>query len=189
MQAPYVDAWVSFRGKVKAAIMSGASQGKLMELTDKERDESMVDTGVCVVDEGNTSTWRLDDPAVLQRERDERRRKVTEEKLRALRQKRLQKANLLEKNEAASISPKDLFKAKDEYKDFAFDERGVPTHDKEGNEVTKSAKKKLEASYKKAAADHDKFLQCMQKDPNFLQNMQMELKEIDSQIAQLEQER
>lgn len=66
-------------------------QAKLMELTDKVRDEDMVDAGVCVVDEGNTSTWRLDDPQVLQRERDERRLKVKEEKLRVLRQKRLQK--------------------------------------------------------------------------------------------------
>ena len=62
-----------------------------MELTDKERDEGMVDAGVCVVDEGNTSSWRLDDPEILQRERDERRLKAKEEKLRVLRQKRLQK--------------------------------------------------------------------------------------------------
>jgi len=53
----------------------------------------------------------------------------------------LEQANLLEKHEAASISPKVLFMSKDEFKDFAFDERGVPTHDKEGNELTKSAKK------------------------------------------------
>lgn len=64
-----------------------------MELTDKDRDENMVDAGVCVVDEGNTSTWRLDDPKELQRERDERRLKVKEEKLRVLRQKRLQKVS------------------------------------------------------------------------------------------------
>jgi cysteinyl-tRNA synthetase len=62
-----------------------------MELTDKDRDEVMVDAGVCVVDDGNTSSWRLDDPKTLQRERDERRLKVKEEKLRVLRQKRLQK--------------------------------------------------------------------------------------------------
>lgn len=50
-----------------------------MELTDKDRDEVMVDAGVCVVDDGNTSSWRLDDPKTLQRERDERRLKVKEE--------------------------------------------------------------------------------------------------------------
>lgn len=66
-----------------------------MELTDKDRDENMVDAGVCVVDDGNTSKWRLDDPTILQRERDERRLKVKEEKLRVLRQKRLQKVFFL----------------------------------------------------------------------------------------------
>lgn len=66
-----------------------------MELTDKVRDEDMVDAGVCVVDAGNTSTWRLDDPTILQRERDERRLKLKEEKLRILRQKRLQKVLFL----------------------------------------------------------------------------------------------
>jgi cysteinyl-tRNA synthetase len=189
MQAPYVDGWVLLRDKVRIAVKGGASQGKLMELTDRDRDENMVDAGVCVLDEGNTSTWRLDDPSILQRERDERRLKVKEEKLRVLRQKRLQKANLLEKHEAASISPKEVFKGKDEFKDFAFDERGVPTHDKEGNELTKSAKKKVEAGYKKAAADHEKFKDSLAKDPHFLQNMQTELQEIDSLILQLEQNR
>ncbi|KAG0560270.1 hypothetical protein M758_10G162400 [Ceratodon purpureus] len=194
--APYVEGWVSLRDKVRSAVKSGASQvsleeikGKLMELTDKDRDENMVDAGVCVVDDGNTSKWRLDDPKILQRERDERRLKIKEEKLRVLRQKRLQKANLLEKHESASVSPSELFKTREEYKDFTFDDRGVPSHDKDGNELTKSAKKKVEAVYKKAAADHEKFKASLAKDPQFLQNMQKELQEIDSDISQLEQDR
>lgn len=185
--APYVEGWVSLRDKVRSAVKSGASQGSLMELTDKVRDEDMVDAGVCVVDAGNTSTWRLDDPTILQRERDERRLKLKEEKLRILRQKRLQKANLLEKLEASSIAPQELFKAKDEYKDFAFDERGVPTHNKAGKELPKNAKKKLEATYKRAVTDHEKFKDSLAKDPRFLQNMKVELQEIDSQILLLEQ--
>lgn len=187
--APYVDGWVSLRDSVRSAVKSNASQAKLMELTDKVRDEDMVDAGVCVVDEGNTSTWRLDDPQVLQRERDERRLKVKEEKLRVLRQKRLQKANLLEKHEASSTSPQEIFKTKDEYKDFAFDERGVPTHDKGGKELPKNAKKKFEAAYKKAVTDHEKFKDSLVKDPHFLQNLRAELQEIVSQILRLEQDR
>ena len=66
-----------------------------MELLDKERDENMVDVGVCVVDDGNTSMWRLDDVKVLQKERDEKREKALEETLRALRQKRLQKVEVI----------------------------------------------------------------------------------------------
>jgi len=48
---------------------------------------------------------------------------------------------------------------------------------------------KVEAGYKKAAADHERFKDSLAKDPQFLQNMQIELQEIDSLILQLEQDR
>jgi cysteinyl-tRNA synthetase len=48
---------------------------------------------------------------------------------------------------------------------------------------------KVEAVFKKAAADHEKFKTSLAKDPQFLQNMQKELQEIDSEILQLEQDR
>lgn len=51
------------------------------------------------------------------------------------------------------------------------------------------AVQKVEAGYKKAAAEHEKFKDSLAKDPLFIQNMQIELQEIDSQISQLEQER
>lgn len=51
------------------------------------------------------------------------------------------------------------------------------------------AMQKVEAGYKKAAADHEKFKDSLAKDPHFLQNMQIELQEIDSLILQLEQNR
>lgn len=53
---------------------------------------------------------------------------------------------MLEKHEASSTSPQEIFKTKDEYKDFAFDERGVPTHDKGGKELPKNAKKVCSSS-------------------------------------------
>ena len=48
-------------------------------------------------------------------------------------------ASLLEKQEAASISAMETFNNKSEYS--AYDELGMPTHDAEGKELTKSAKK------------------------------------------------
>jgi len=185
--APYVDAWVGLRDKVRIAVKSGVSQDKLMELLDKERDENMVDAGVCVVDDGNTSMWRLDDVKVLQKERDEKREKALEETLRALRQKRLQKASLLEKQEAASISAMETFKNKPEYS--AYDELGMPTHDAEGKELTKSAKKKVQQAFNKATTEHEKYKLSLAKDPEFLLNMRKELQELEAQISQLERNR
>lgn len=51
------------------------------------------------------------------------------------------------------------------------------------------AVQKVEAVFKKAAADHEKFKTSVAKDPQILQNMQKELQEIDSEILQLEQDR
>ena len=51
------------------------------------------------------------------------------------------------------------------------------------------AVQKVEAAFKKAVADHEKFKDSVAKDPQFLQNMQAELQEIDSQILELEQYR
>ncbi len=51
------------------------------------------------------------------------------------------------------------------------------------------AVQKVEAAFKKAVADHEKFKDTVAKDPQFLQNMRAELQEIDSQILQLEQDR
>ena len=44
------------------------------------------------------------------------------------------------------IAPEDFFKLAEEYKGkySKFNEKGTPTHDADGNELTKSALKKLE---------------------------------------------
>lgn len=51
------------------------------------------------------------------------------------------------------------------------------------------AVQKVEAAYKKADDDHRKFKSNLAKDPQFLQNMQTELLEIDLQMLQLGQDR
>ncbi len=47
-------------------------QEKLLALTDRVRDETMVGLGVRIEDKGGKSTWKLDDPEVLQRELEEK---------------------------------------------------------------------------------------------------------------------
>ena len=49
------------------------------------------------------------------------------------------------------IDPADFFKLAPEYEGrfSKFDDKGIPTHDAEGNELTKSALKKLEKEKQK----------------------------------------
>ncbi len=100
----------------------------------------MVDLGVRIEDKGGKSTWKLDDPEVLQREREERlqkdkeklvqkeaaRRELEERKQNArdqkLQRKQQQEAGFVRKQMARSISVKRLYpsNAKDD-KEATFD--------------------------------------------------------------------
>jgi glutaminyl-tRNA synthetase len=71
-----------------------------------------------------------------------------------------QKADLEAKEARMKISPKDLFQLADEYKGkfSKFDpETGVPTHDADGTELTKSAVKKLKKEQEKHAKQLSKW--------------------------------
>jgi glutaminyl-tRNA synthetase len=61
------------------------------------------------------------------------------------------KAALAAKEERMKIAPADFFRLADEYKDkfSKYDDEGIPTHDNDGTEVTKSMMKKLIKEQKK----------------------------------------
>jgi cysteinyl-tRNA synthetase len=83
--------------------------------------------------------------------------------------------------EDASRPPTDLFKG-GPYSQF--DEQGLPTHDAEGKELSKSARSKLTKEFQKRQKDHAKYLDLLHKDPEFLTKLQQELSEIDAFLAQ-----
>jgi hypothetical protein len=95
--APYLDAFTLFWDQVRTAAREGAPKEKFLELADRLRDETMVDLGVRFEDKGGKSTWKLDDPKVLQRERDERIMKDKEKLL----QKEVARRELEEKKQKA----------------------------------------------------------------------------------------
>ena len=71
-----------------------------------------------------------------------------------------QQADKAAKEARMKIEPKDLFRLAEEYKGqySKFDEKtGLPTHDAEGKEITKSQTKKLAKEQKKHAATLAKF--------------------------------
>ncbi|CAM6034529.1 unnamed protein product, partial [Sphagnum compactum] len=76
--APYLDAFALFRDQVRTAAREGAPKETLLELADRVRDVTMVDLGVRFEDKGGKSTWKLDDPEVLRRERDQKIQKDKE---------------------------------------------------------------------------------------------------------------
>lgn len=50
----------------------------------------------------------------------------------------------------SSIAPQDLFRLGPYHGQFScYDEKGIPTHDKDGQEISKALRKKLEKKYQK----------------------------------------
>ena len=88
----------------------------------------------------------------------EDRRQKKEAAEQKIRQKEEEKQKKLQKEEdEAKIDPKTMFlDKKNEYS--AFDENGIPTHNKEGAELAKKSRTKVEAVWKKQNDKRNKWL-------------------------------
>lgn len=147
---PYLRLFSSFRDRVRGLAITDTSQAisqELLTLSDKVRDIELPDLGVSLDDRG----WKNGKPALI--------KFVPAEELRAIREEKEHKAAAnealkLERQRAeeqrlqrAKVDPKVMFKEDGEGW-TEFDNDGIPTKDKEGVEVVKSKRKKLEKQHK-----------------------------------------
>ncbi|CAI7929225.1 unnamed protein product, partial [Closterium sp. NIES-54] len=170
-QVPYIQGFSTFRDDVRAAVRRNATKDELLSLTDKVRDHAMVDLGIRCEDRGGAgaeaAVVKLDDPKVLRAERDERIAKAAAEAKRKLQTKLAAKLKDLERWQSASVPPSDIFrKAVDKYS--AWDDKGVPTHDKDGKELSAKAKKGVDKELKKAEESFAKYQQKMGEHPGMV---------------------
>jgi len=160
---PYLDAFRDFRQEVRTAMRGAASGGggdpklAVMAACDRVRDEALPGLGVRLEDlSTGASRWKLDDPAVLVREIEERRQAQLEQQ-RAKREKEIGKRRAeLKSAQDAAIPPQELL-PRTRAADFkAFDEKGMPTLDAAGEPVAKAQLKKLGKVVEKHGKNHDK---------------------------------
>lgn len=99
----------------------------LTSACDSLRDEDLINIGIKIDDgkPGEASAWKVEDREVLIREREE---KVLKEKLKAEEKRKKEE----EKLKAMSVNPADIFKNDPAYEKYAFDEKGIPSHDEKG---------------------------------------------------------
>jgi cysteinyl-tRNA synthetase len=120
-----------------------------MNLSDEIRDDVLPFIGVRIQDQGGDkpSLWLFDDKEVLIKERQQKiddKVKREEEKKAKDEEKKKKDA---EKEAKAKISPSQFFK--DDALYSKYDDKGIPTHDKEGAELTKGKRKGLDKEYVK----------------------------------------
>ena len=153
---PYLDVLTKFREQVRVAAISGDTTQVLLA-ADELRDSVLPELGVRMEDKGSgkdvTTVWKLDDPEVLRKERALKE----EAKAEKLRQKEEAKKRAAEKEAKAKIAPQDIFRGMTDLYS-KFDESGIPTHDKDGEPLTKGQTKKVQKDYAKQKEVHEKYL-------------------------------
>lgn len=126
----------------------------ILKLCDNLRDEILPNVGVRLEDrEGKNCAVKLVDKKILIEERDTRKRlerEKEEHKAKAL-------AAKAEKEELKKVPPSEMFLNMTE-KFSAFDSEGIPTHDAEGNEISKGQLKKLQKLYQTQQKKYEEYM-------------------------------
>ncbi|KAF7261836.1 hypothetical protein EG68_00881 [Paragonimus skrjabini miyazakii] len=156
---------VSIRQSVRSELLSGTHADKeikqhLLTACDRMRDVDLVVAGVRLQDRCTSAELSLGvqlapflglvDPLILSEEVEAKSKRDSE--------KKAMKAQKNEaKDDAGRQPPSELFvNQRDKYS--AFDEKGIPTHDVEGKEISKSQLKKLQKLYEAQVKRHAAFL-------------------------------
>ena len=157
--APVLDLVVKFRDEIRALARSGADAKALMQACDRVRDVGLPELGVKLDDREGGALWKLSTPEELRREaqREAEAKAKKEEQKRREKEEAARKA--AEKEALAKVPPNELFK-QGEYAGLysKYDEDGLPTHDKDGEELAKAQRKKLAKTQAAQKKEHDKFL-------------------------------
>jgi cysteinyl-tRNA synthetase len=153
---PYLDVLTKFRETVRVAAINGDTKA-VLTAADDLRDSVLPELGVRMEDKGSgkelTTVWKLDDPEVLRKE------KALKEEAKAAKQAAKEEAlrRAEEKEARARVPASQLFLSMtDMYSKFDAD-TGIPTHDKDGEPLSKGAAKKLQKEHAKQVELNEKF--------------------------------
>ena len=75
---PFVDAFVDFREKIRAAAKAKSGPGEFLKHCDGVRDETLANLGIRVEDSTESSIWKMDDPEAIRKEVEEKKQKAAE---------------------------------------------------------------------------------------------------------------
>ncbi|KAI8070366.1 cysteinyl-tRNA synthetase [Gongronella butleri] len=154
---PYLHAMSSFRDDVRRLARDRAPYPEILTVCDKVRDETMVDLGVSLDDQDDgTALVKLVPREVLVEAREKKLAVAAEKRAKQAAQAAEKERKRLEKLERGKVAPQDMFKASDEFS--KLDDQGVPTHMKDGEEVTKSRRKKLQKEWDTQKKLHEQYL-------------------------------
>lgn len=154
---PYVQALSSFRDQVRQGARQKLEHVEFLKMCDSLRDNQMVELGVSLDDqEDGTALVKLVSREELIKQREKKLAIIAEKEAKKAAAAAERERKRLERLEKGKLAPEEMFKQSDEFSQF--DEQGIPTHTKDGQEVAKSRKKKLLKEYEMQKKLHEEYL-------------------------------
>ena len=163
---PFVEDMVAFREEMKAiaAIISNVdAKVKVLNACDKLRDETIVERGVSLQDEGGKAVWKFRDPKEMKAE-------IAEAKRKALEEIEIKRANAIKKAHDDLNTLDSTIQTGDGSGMFRnaefseWDENGIPIKDATGQPVSKSRLGKIIKQRTSAAEKWERLNATVQKE-------------------------
>ncbi|VDP09540.1 unnamed protein product [Soboliphyme baturini] len=156
MVMPYLKVLTDFRGKVRDYARVN-SLDSLLEECDKLRDSILPNIGVRLEDRQDHTVVKLVDRETLLKEQEQQRQLEEQKRAEKERIKAELAAQKMEKESRKKIPPTEMF-LQETNKYSKFDEQGIPTHDANGELLSKKARKKLEKLYEIQQKKYNEYL-------------------------------
>lgn len=177
-----LDAFCCFRDQVRNLAKNGSSSKDLLQCCDCVRDDAFVDIGIRLEDTpGGASVWKMDDPAVLRKERDDKLAAVAL----AARKKLASKIDVLKREITKMETLEALPSIQDSLssKYSTFDADGYPTHDAEGHALEGKPLDKAKKEVDKARKVRQPFEKKLAElGPGFLDDMRQNVVDMEKQL-------
>ncbi|KAJ2395903.1 cysteinyl-tRNA synthetase, partial [Coemansia sp. RSA 2559] len=153
----------NFRDAVREIALAGGDKKALLSLCDKIRDTDLPDLGIIIDDhDDGRALVKFADPEQLQREREQREAEEKAGRQKKEAQARDNEAKRQLRLQKAKVSPSDMFRTPEMLMLYsAWDETGVPTKDKDGEDLTKSKIKKLVKEQAAQEKLHNEYLKSL----------------------------
>ncbi|GBM57479.1 Cysteine--tRNA ligase, cytoplasmic [Araneus ventricosus] len=157
---PYLRTLADFRENIRQ-LAKEVNAISILKKCDELRDDILPNLGVRLEDqEGMKAAIKLVDPAELAREKEMKLKVEAKKKLEKELKKQEQEKREAEREAMKRIPPSEFFKSMtDKYS--KFDDKGIPTHDVEGKELTKSQLKNVLKQYNTQEKKYNDYLKTI----------------------------
>ncbi|KAJ8099768.1 tRNA synthetases class I (C) catalytic domain-containing protein [Lipomyces tetrasporus] len=155
---PYLKALSSYRDEIRRKAIAKVPYSEILQASDRVRDEDLFELGVSLDDrEGSQGALiKFVDKAELLAQKAEKQAKESAKLERKQKSKEEEERKLRDRLAKGTLDPTKMFDNPDEFS--AWDDNGVPTHDKDGAELAKSRRKKLQKEYDGQKKLHAEYL-------------------------------